>query len=174
MQIVLNSKFFNTLSESELAAKARELGFDGIDPSLFFDDDGLLKDFVSDDRFASADGKEYTFVVDVPPQFQQDVAKNLQPTVQIVSDATAFGGGDPLELDIQTTILTGSATILKLGDAIKDVLLGGSEAVGQRVKRARKKLGGSSPCQTCHRWVSPRLSEEVSFKNSPEEGDDGQ
>lgn len=31
MHIVLNSKFFHALSVSELAAKARELGFDGID-----------------------------------------------------------------------------------------------------------------------------------------------
>jgi sugar phosphate isomerase/epimerase len=31
VQIVLNSKFFQTLSVSELAVKARELGFDGID-----------------------------------------------------------------------------------------------------------------------------------------------
>ncbi len=34
MQIVLNSKFFQTFSVSELAAKARELGFDGIDVSV--------------------------------------------------------------------------------------------------------------------------------------------
>jgi ABC-2 type transport system permease protein len=36
------------------------------------------------------DSGKYTFVVDVPPQFQQDLAKNLKPTVQIVSDATAM------------------------------------------------------------------------------------
>ena len=36
------------------------------------------------------DAGKYTFVVDVPPQFQQDLAKNLKPTVQIVSDATAM------------------------------------------------------------------------------------
>jgi len=30
-----------------------------ISATLFFDDDGLLKNFVSDDRFASADGKDY-------------------------------------------------------------------------------------------------------------------
>jgi sugar phosphate isomerase/epimerase len=34
VQIVLNSKFFHTLSVAELAAKARELGFDGIDLSV--------------------------------------------------------------------------------------------------------------------------------------------
>jgi len=36
------------------------------------------------------DAGKYTFVVDVPPQFQQDLTKNLQPTVQIVTDATAM------------------------------------------------------------------------------------
>jgi ABC-2 type transport system permease protein len=36
------------------------------------------------------DGGKYTFVVDIPPQFQQDIAKNAQPTVQIISDATAM------------------------------------------------------------------------------------
>ena len=36
------------------------------------------------------DSGKYTFVVDVPPQFQQDLAKDLHPTVQIVSDATAM------------------------------------------------------------------------------------
>ena len=36
------------------------------------------------------DAGKYTFVVDVPPQFQQDLAKNLKPTVQIVTDATAM------------------------------------------------------------------------------------
>ena len=36
------------------------------------------------------DSGKYTFVVDIPPQFQQDLAKNLKPTVQIVSDATAM------------------------------------------------------------------------------------
>ncbi len=34
MQIVLNSKFFSTLSVRELAAKAQELGFDGIDVNV--------------------------------------------------------------------------------------------------------------------------------------------
>jgi ABC-2 type transport system permease protein len=36
------------------------------------------------------DSGKYTFVVDIPPQFQQDLAKNAQPTVQIISDATAM------------------------------------------------------------------------------------
>ena len=36
------------------------------------------------------DAGKYTFVVGIPPQFQQDLAKNLKPTVQIVSDATAM------------------------------------------------------------------------------------
>lgn len=41
-------------------AKARFThGAHTISATLYFDGDGLLKDFVSDDRFASADGKEY-------------------------------------------------------------------------------------------------------------------
>jgi ABC-2 type transport system permease protein len=36
------------------------------------------------------DRGRYTFVVDIPPQFQQDIAKNAKPTVQIISDATAM------------------------------------------------------------------------------------
>ena len=36
------------------------------------------------------DSGKYTFVVDIPPQFQQDLVKNAQPTVQIISDATAM------------------------------------------------------------------------------------
>jgi ABC-2 type transport system permease protein len=36
------------------------------------------------------DRSKYTFVVDVPPRFQHDLAKNLQPEVQIVTDATAM------------------------------------------------------------------------------------
>jgi ABC-2 type transport system permease protein len=36
------------------------------------------------------DGGKYTFVVDVPPQFQHDLAKNAKPTIQIVTDATAM------------------------------------------------------------------------------------
>ena len=36
------------------------------------------------------DRGRYTFVVDIPPKFQQDVAKNLKPSVQIVTDATAM------------------------------------------------------------------------------------
>ena len=36
------------------------------------------------------DRGRYTFVVDIPPQFQQDLAKDLKPNVQIISDATAM------------------------------------------------------------------------------------
>ena len=32
----------------------------------------------------------YTFVVDVPPNFQQDLEKNASPEIQIVTDATAM------------------------------------------------------------------------------------
>ena len=36
------------------------------------------------------DRGKYTFVIDVPPNFQQDVEKNLNPQIQIVTDATAM------------------------------------------------------------------------------------
>src|SRR5215469_10936643 len=34
------------------------------------------------------DSGKYTFVVDIPPQFQQDLTKNVQPTLQVITDAT--------------------------------------------------------------------------------------
>ena len=36
------------------------------------------------------DAGKYTFVVDLPPRFQDDVVKNAQPTVEIITDATAM------------------------------------------------------------------------------------
>ncbi len=36
------------------------------------------------------DTGKYTFVVDVPPKFQQDLARDAKPEVQIVTDATAM------------------------------------------------------------------------------------
>jgi ABC-2 type transport system permease protein len=36
------------------------------------------------------DRGKYTFVIDVPPNFQQDLAKNANPQIQIVTDATAM------------------------------------------------------------------------------------
>jgi len=36
------------------------------------------------------DAGRYTFVVDIPPRFQQDLAKNATPEVQIITDATAM------------------------------------------------------------------------------------
>jgi ABC-2 type transport system permease protein len=36
------------------------------------------------------DRGRYTFVVDVPPQFQHDLVKNVKPSIQIVTDATAM------------------------------------------------------------------------------------
>jgi ABC-2 type transport system permease protein len=38
----------------------------------------------------SMDSGKYTFVVDVPPNFQHDLEKNVKPTIQIVTDATAM------------------------------------------------------------------------------------
>ena len=36
------------------------------------------------------DTAKYTFVVDVPPKFQQDLAKDSEPTIQTIVDATAM------------------------------------------------------------------------------------
>ncbi len=36
------------------------------------------------------DAGKYTFVVDVPPKFQEDLERDAQPTVQIITDATAM------------------------------------------------------------------------------------
>src|SRR5690348_8232904 len=36
------------------------------------------------------DSGRYTFVVDVPPQFQADLERNATPEVQIITDATAM------------------------------------------------------------------------------------
>ena len=33
---------------------------------------------------------KYTFVIDIPPKFQQDLQKNARPTVEIIADATAM------------------------------------------------------------------------------------
>jgi ABC-2 type transport system permease protein len=33
---------------------------------------------------------EYTFVIDIPPKFQSDLAKDAKPTVEIITDATAM------------------------------------------------------------------------------------
>lgn len=38
----------------------------------------------------SMDAGKYTFVVNIPPQFQRDLARDAKPTVQIISDATAM------------------------------------------------------------------------------------
>jgi ABC-2 type transport system permease protein len=38
----------------------------------------------------SMDTAKYTFVVDIPPRFQEDLTRDMRPTVQIVVDATAM------------------------------------------------------------------------------------
>src|SRR4249919_2335430 len=38
----------------------------------------------------SMDTAKFTFVVDIPPKFQHDLARDLHPTIQIVMDATAM------------------------------------------------------------------------------------
>jgi len=43
-----------------------------------------------DDIGHAMDAGKYTFVVDLPPNFQQDLARDAQPEVQIVTDATAM------------------------------------------------------------------------------------
>jgi len=39
---------------------------------------------------AAMDAGRYTFVVDIPPRFQADLAKGLTPTLQVNVDATAM------------------------------------------------------------------------------------
>jgi ABC-2 type transport system permease protein len=36
------------------------------------------------------DAGRYTFVIDVPPRFQDDLEKNIPPTVEVITDATAM------------------------------------------------------------------------------------
>src|SRR5215831_11229459 len=36
------------------------------------------------------DSGKYTFVVDIPPKFQEDLGRNAKPNVQIITDATAM------------------------------------------------------------------------------------
>src|SRR5512145_3041717 len=36
------------------------------------------------------DAGRYTFVVNIPPEFQEDLQRNATPTVQIITDATAM------------------------------------------------------------------------------------
>src|SRR5258705_3937691 len=36
------------------------------------------------------DAGKYTFVVDVPPEFQANLSRNAKPTIQIITDATAM------------------------------------------------------------------------------------
>jgi ABC-2 type transport system permease protein len=65
---------------------AQEIGFDQINHAM--------------------DTGKYTFVVDVPPRFQQDLEKNANPTVQIIADATAMvqaGRGPSYLANIITT-----------------------------------------------------------------------
>ncbi len=55
------------------------------------------------------DRGKYTFVVDVPPNFQQDLEKNAKPEIQIVTDATAMsqaGRGPSYIQKIVTPVLT--------------------------------------------------------------------
>lgn len=55
------------------------------------------------------DTAKYTFVVDVPPKFQQDLAKNSTPTLQTVVDATAMsqaGRGPGYIRKITTTAIS--------------------------------------------------------------------
>jgi ABC-2 type transport system permease protein len=55
------------------------------------------------------DRGKYTFVVDVPPNFQQDLEKNANPEIQIVTDATAMsqaGRGPSYIQKIVTPVLT--------------------------------------------------------------------
>jgi ABC-2 type transport system permease protein len=50
------------------------------------------------------DRGKYTFVIDVPPRFQQDLEKDAKPEVQIVTDATAMSQAGRGPLYIQNII----------------------------------------------------------------------
>jgi ABC-2 type transport system permease protein len=55
------------------------------------------------------DSGRYTFVVDVPPKFQQDLEKDAKPTIQVVTDATAMsqaGRGPAYIQNIITSAVT--------------------------------------------------------------------
>jgi ABC-2 type transport system permease protein len=64
---------------------AREIG-DAMLPPLFLPAAEIPFANINRDM----DAGRYTFVVDVPPKFQSDLEKNAQPTVQIITDATAM------------------------------------------------------------------------------------
>jgi ABC-2 type transport system permease protein len=68
-----NSRISRTIAESML-------------PPLFLP--AALTAFSAINR--DMDTAKYTFIVDVPPKFQQDVEKSANPTLQIVVDATAM------------------------------------------------------------------------------------
>jgi ABC-2 type transport system permease protein len=69
------------------------------------------------------DAGRYTFVVNIPPKFQADLAKDAKPTVQIITDATAMSQAG-----------RGPGYIQKIIDsAIQPFLPAGSEAGNQPI-----------------------------------------
>ena len=55
------------------------------------------------------DSAKFTFVVDVPPKFQQDLEKDIKPTIQVITDATAMsqaGRGPSYIQNIITSAVT--------------------------------------------------------------------
>jgi ABC-2 type transport system permease protein len=52
------------------------------------------------------DTGKYTFVVDLPPRFQDDVVKDAQPTVEVITDATAMSQAGRGPSYIQKIILS--------------------------------------------------------------------
>jgi ABC-2 type transport system permease protein len=68
-----NSEVARLIQESMLPPlflPAQSIGFNNINPDM--------------------DRGRYTFVVDVPPRFQADLARDATPTVQVITDATAM------------------------------------------------------------------------------------
>jgi ABC-2 type transport system permease protein len=85
------------VDEDHSALSARLV--DALLPPLF-----LPSKYLANDQIDSAmDAGRYTFVIDIPPQFQSDVLAGRRPTVQVNVDATAMaqagrGSGDISEI----------------------------------------------------------------------------
>ena len=48
------------------------------------------KEISFNDITPDMDRGRYTFVIDIPPRFQEDIERNAKPTIQVITDATAM------------------------------------------------------------------------------------
>ena len=80
---VVNASIAIVDEDSSDAARAIK---DGLLPPQFLKPDEI--DFADINR--SMDTGKYTFVVNIPPQFQADLAEDVRPDVQVITDATAM------------------------------------------------------------------------------------